>query len=105
MKADVKPEDNYSLYWTDSKTWALGKNGYQGMYENGSYKKYDSLVNQSKQGDTVELVLDCDAAKFSLHLPTGQKFQIDLPESQAWKLHVNMLCASDKIRIVEVVQD
>ena len=84
--------------------WGLGKNGNQGMYENGSLKKYDSLVNQTKQGDTVELVLDCDAAKFSLHLPTGQQFQTDIPKSLPWRLHVNMHSANDKIRIVEVVQ-
>ena len=83
VKADFKPKDNSSHNWTDSKAWGLGKNGNQGMYENGSFKKYDSLVNQSKEGDTVELVLDCDAAKFSLHLPTGQQFQIDIPNSQA----------------------
>ena len=105
VKAEVKPKNNYSLNWTDSKAWALGQNGYQGMYENGSFKKYDSLVNKSKEGDTVELVLDCDAAKFSLHLPTGQQFQIDIPKSQAWRLHVNLGGLNDRIRIVEVVQD
>ena len=103
-KADVKPIKNDSYTWIDSKGWALGNNGNQGMYENGSpLKKYDSLVNQTKEGDTVELVLDCDAAKFSLHLPrTGQQFQIDIPKYQAWRLHVNMYGANDKIRIVEV---
>ena len=105
VKADVKPDDKYSYNWTDSKGWALGNNRNQGMWENGSLKKYGSLVNQSKEGDTVELVLDCDAAKFSLHLPTGQKFQIDIPKSQPWRLHVNLNGANDKIRIVEVVQD
>ena len=104
VKADVIPKNNNSYNCVDSKAWALGKNGNQGMYENGSLKKYDSLVNQTKQGDTVELVLDSDAAKFSLHLPTGQQFQIDIPKSQAWRLHVNMGRANDKIRIVEVVQ-
>ena len=104
VKADVKPKDKKSHYWTDSKGWLLG-NRYQGMWENGSFSQYDSLINQSKQGDTVELVLDCDAAKFSLHLPAGQKFQIDIPKSQIWKLHVNLYGANDKIRIVEVVQD
>ena len=104
VKADVKPKDNNSYNWTDSKGWALGNSYSQGMWENGSVKRYDSLVNQSKQGDTVGLVLDCDAAKFSLHLPSGQQFQIDIPKAQAWRLHVNMLSTSDKIRIVEVVQ-
>ena len=105
VKADFIPaKDNDSHKWIDSKGWSLGNHGNQGIYENGCLKKYNSLVNQTKQGDTVELVLDCDAAKFSLHLPTGQQFQIDIPKSQAWRLHVNMGCASDKIRIVEVVQ-
>ena len=105
VKADVIPKNKYSYDCVDSKGWVLGMNGNQGMYENGSLKRYDSLVNQTKQGDTVELVLDCDAAKFSLHLPrTGQQFQIDIPKYQAWRLHVNMYGANDKIRIVEVVQ-
>ena len=104
VKAHVIPKDNYSYNCVDAKGWVLGKNGRQGMYENGSLKKYDSLVNQTKQGDTVELVLNCDASKFSLHLSTGQKFEIDIPKSQAWRLHVNMYRPNDKIRIVEVVQ-
>ena len=104
VKADVIPKDNNSYNCVDSKGWVLGKDSGQGMWENGSFKKYDSLVNQTKQGNTVELVLDCDAAKFSLHLPTGQQFQIDIPKSQAWRLHVNMADANDKIRIVEVLQ-
>ena len=99
VKADVVPKDNYSHNCVDSKGWVLGNNRNQGMYENGSLKIYDSLVNQTKQGDKVELVLDCDAAKFSLHLFTGQKFEIDIPKSQAWRLHVNLNGANDKIRI------
>ena len=105
VKADVIPKNEYSYDCVDSKGWALGNNSGQGMWENGSLKKYDSLVNQTKQGDTVELVLDCDRAKFSLYLPsTGRQFQIDIPKSKSWRLHVNMLRANDKIRIVEVVQ-
>ena len=104
VKADVIPKDKYSYICVDSKGWVLGTNSEQGMWENGSLKKYDSLVNKTKQGDTVELVLDCDAAKFSLYLPTGRQFQIDIPKSQAWRLHVNMYWQNDKIRIVGVVQ-
>ena len=33
----------------------------------------------SKQGDTVELVLDCNGGKLSLHLPTSQRHQIIIP--------------------------
>ena len=105
VKADVRPNSNLSHGWIESKGWILGSSGNQGMYENGSLKNFDSLVNQTKQGDTVELVLDCDAAKFSLHLPTtSQIFQIGIPKLQAWRLHVNMHGANDKIRIVEVEQ-
>ena len=39
VKADVIPKDNYSFNCADSKGWVLGKNSYQGMYENGSLKK------------------------------------------------------------------
>ena len=105
VKADfITARNNYSHLWIDLKGWSLGNNGNQGIYENGCLQKYDSLVNQTKQGDTVELVLDCDAAKFSLRLPTGRLFQIDIPKSQAWRLHVNMHGVNDKIRIVEVAQ-
>jgi hypothetical protein len=38
----------------------------------------DTLIGLSKQGDTVELVLDCDAGKLSLRLPTGQQFCIEV---------------------------
>ena len=105
VKANITPKENRSYNCVDSKGWVLGKDGNQGLWQNGSLKKYDSLVNQTKQGDTVELVLDCDRAKFSLHLPsTGQQFQIDIPKSEAWRLHVNLHGANDEIRIVEVVQ-
>ena len=105
VQANVTPKENRSYHCVDSKGWALGKDGNQGMWQNGTFKKYDSLVNQTKQGDKIELVLDCDKAKFSLHLPsTGQKFQIDIPKSEAWRLHVNLHSRNDKIRIVEVGQ-
>ena len=102
VKAEFVPNGNSSFSWTGSNGWSLGSNGQ--VYNKGSHTYNDSLKNLSKQGDTVELALDCDAGKLSLHLPTGQKFQIDIPKFQAWKLHVNMHGANDKIRIVEVVQ-
>ena len=104
VKADVVPQNNNSYSWHESKAWALGKNGNQGTYENGSLTQNSSLQNVTKQGDTVELVLDCDAGKLSVHLPTGQQFHMDIPKSQSWRLHVNFHGANDRIRIMEVLQ-
>jgi hypothetical protein len=60
----------------------------------------NALKNVTKQGDTVELVLDCDAAKLSLHLSTGQQFQIEIPKLQTWRLNVDLRDANDKVRII-----
>ena len=76
-------------------------NGSQGVWKEGSHTTDTTLHNLTKQGDTVELVLDCDAAKLSLHLPTGQQFHIDLPKSQSWRLNIGLHGANDKIRILE----
>ncbi len=86
------------MHGPGSYGWALGS--YSQVVKNGSYAFDDSLKNLNKQGDTVELVLDCDTAKLSLHLPTGQQFHIDLPKSQTWRLNVNLHGANDKIRIL-----
>ena len=100
-KGDVVPQNGTSCNWPGSYGWVLGCNGGQGVWKEGSHTKDTTLHNLTKQGDTVELVLDCEAAKLSLHLPTGQQFHIDLPKSQTWRLHVNLHGANDKIRIVE----
>ena len=104
VKADVVPKDQNSYSWPGAYGWSLGNNGQ--LYEDGVQTGYmRSWKNLSKQGDTVELVLDCDGGKLSLHLPTGQQYHIGIPKSQSWRLHVNLWGAYDKIRIVEVVQD
>ena len=100
-KGDVVPQGDHSYGWLGSYGWSLGSSGSQGVWKEGPFTKDTTLHNLTKQGDTVELVLDCDAAKLSLHLPTGQQFHIDLPKSQTWRLHVNLFSANDKIRIVE----
>ena len=102
VKGDVVPQSDTSYNWPGSYGWALGGDfNNQGVWKEGSNTKDNTLKNLTKQGDTVELVLDCDAAKLSLHLPTGQHFHIDLPKAQTWKLHVNLHGANDKIRIME----
>ena len=96
-KADVVPPDNNSFKWPGSYGWALGQTG--AVWKDGSGTIDDALRNLTKQGDTVELVLDCDAAKLSLHLSTGQQFHIELPKSQTWRLNVDLTGANDRLRI------
>ena len=103
VKADVVPKDQNSYNWAGAYGLSLGDYGQ--LYENGVYKGTGSGKKMSKQGDTVELVLDCDGGELSLHFPTGQQYHIVIPKSQSWRLYVNLYEANDKIRIVEVVQD
>ena len=98
-KGDVVPQSNISHQWSGTYGWAVGSNGQ--VHKNGSYSADNTLSNLCKQGDTLELVLDCDAAKLSLHLSSGHQFHIDLPKSQSWKLNVDLHGANDKIRIME----
>ena len=97
-KGDVVPQNETSCNRPGSYGWTFGNNGY--VWKNGSSTPERTLANLTKQGDTVELVLDCDAAKLSLHLPSGHQFHIDLPKSQTWKLNVSLYGANDKIRIM-----
>ena len=104
VKADVVPKSPYSYNWPGAYGWSLGNSGH--LYEDGVYKGSGHPWKKlSKQGDTIELILDCDGGKLSLHLPTGQQYHIVIPKSQSWRLHVNLYGANDKIRIVKVVQD
>ena len=89
--------------WTGAYGWILGDYGM--VAQSGLLGVHGNLKQLSKQGDTVELVLDCDGGRLSLHLPTGHQFRIGIPESKSWRLHVNLAQSKDKIRIVEVVQE
>ena len=97
---NIRQPNNYNSHqWHGSYGWALGFTGQ--VWKDRYWSRSSSpLENLTKQGDTVELVLDCDAAKLSLHLPTGQQFHIDLPKSQTWRLNVNLSRGNDKIRII-----
>ena len=94
----VQPNNCYSYKWTGSYGWTLGGSGQ--VWRNGSDTIDNALKILTKKGETVDLAVDCDAAKLSLHLPTGHQFHIDLPKSQTWRLHVNMSRPNDKIRII-----
>ena len=101
LKADVVPGSANSYGSSGTYGWALGGGS---MYKNGVSQGRGSWSRLSKQGDTVKLILDCDSGKLSLHLATGQQYQMVIPSSESWRLHVNLYGANDKIRIMEVVQ-
>ena len=92
--------DRVSCRWSSSYGWGIGCAGGT-VWKNGSYTIDQTLQNVSKQGDTVKLVLECEAGKLSLHLPTGQKSNIDIPRAETWRLNVTLRASNDKIRILE----
>lgn len=97
-KADVVQYNNDQSYkWPGSYGWDIGSSGQ--IHVNGSYSSNNAKLNCS-QGDIVELSIDCDASKLSLHLPSSQKLDMQLPESQTWMLHVNLHGSDDRIRIL-----
>jgi hypothetical protein len=100
VEADAIGEENsrFSYKWPGSYGWALGWTGQ--VWQDGLDTHDNSLANLAREGETVELVLDCDAAKLSLHFPTDKQFHIDLPKSKTWRLNVNMCNSNDKIRII-----
>ena len=104
LKADVVPQSNDLIVWPGGYGWTLGSSSNLRMFKNGLVTINNTFRNATKQGDTVELVLDCDVGKLSLHLPTGQQSHIEIPKSQSWRLYVNLRGENDKIRIVEVAE-
>ena len=98
LKEGVVPPNNNSRRWPGSYGWALGESGQ--VWNEESPTIDNALKNVTKQGDTVELVLYCDAAKLSLHLPTRQKFHIEILKSQTWRLHVILLHPNETLRIM-----
>jgi hypothetical protein len=99
VKEDGIPQNHVLHSGPDSYGWAVGMYGH--VWQNGSHTTENALKNLTKEGDTVELVLDCDAAKLSLHLPTGHQFHIDLPKSKTWRLNVDIYNQNDKIRVTD----
>ena len=99
-QSQASVSDHTSCNWPGSYGWNLGSVG-GWVWENGTCTIHHVSGNFSKRGDTVKLVLECEAGKLSLHLPTGQIFNIDLPEAEIWRLNVSLLNRGDKIRILE----
>ena len=97
VKGDVVPPNDNSYLWRDSYGWTLGRYGQ--IWTAGIRTDETALKNVTKQGDTVDLVLDCNDAKLSLHLPNSRQFHIEIAKSQTWRLNVNLPRNNDKIRI------
>ena len=98
VKGDTVPSKVTSYGWSGSYGWALGNRGQ--VYNNGQCSNNDSLTNTCKQGDTVELTLNCATSTLTLVVPSGLQFIHTLPSSATWRLHVNLHGSNDKIRIV-----
>ena len=96
---DVAIQKSNSCDWPGSYGWQLGTVN-AGIRKDGSLTLDTTLKNLTKAGDTIELVLDFDAGKLSLHLTAGQQFHIDIPKFKTWRLNVYFNGANDKIRIV-----
>ena len=80
---------NISNRWPGSYGCVLGSHNGE-VWKNGTETTDDTLTGLAKQGDTFELVLDCETGKLSLHLPTGQEFHINIPRSESWKLNMTL---------------
>ena len=92
--------DRASCLWSGSYGWNLGSSG-GWVWENWTCTIDQTLQNVSKEGDTVKFILECEAGKLSLHLPTGQKSNIDIPKAGTWRLNVTLFSSNDKIRNLE----
>jgi hypothetical protein len=93
---------NISRRWSGSYGWAFGIGGGRVCKDgNWTIMNMNTSIKLSKQGDMLELVLDCDAGKLSLHLPNAvHKFHIDIPKFGSWRLHTSLHCPNDTMRIM-----
>ena len=89
-----------SYQWFGSYGWSLGCSG-GSVWKNRTCTMDQTLKSVSKQGDMVKLVLECKAGKLSLHLPTGQIFNIDIPKAETWRLNANFYNRGDRICILQ----
>ena len=93
-------ENNTSCTWSGSYGRTLASDCGQ-VWKDGVWTADNNLTGLCKQGDTVKLVLDCEAGKLSLHLPTGQESYMEIPKSESWRLNVTLSAQKDKIRIIQ----
>jgi hypothetical protein len=63
-------------------------------------KKIYNLIADVKKGDTVEVLLNSVTAKLSLVLSPVREFHMFLPNSEGWRLHINLFHHNDIIQIM-----
>ena len=88
-----------SSRWSGSYGWVLGRSGQ--VYIDGQPAETDErLETPFKEGDIIEVLLDCSIPMVSMHIPNGDQFQINLPSSTSWRLNIGLTEIDDKIRII-----
>ena len=92
-------KDGISCPWSGSYGWVLASGGAR-VCKNGLWTVDYTRTTASKEGDTINLIMDCEAGKLSLHLPTGQELHVEIPQSERWRLNVTFHL-NDKVRIIE----
>jgi hypothetical protein len=100
LKADTEPYDNRSYDMQGSYGWLLnvGDEIIGSAWNNG--KKIYNLIADVKKGDTVEVLLNSVTAKLSLVLSPVREFHMFLPNSEGWRLHINLFHHNDIIQIL-----
>ena len=102
VKGDIVPvtSNSNSYECRGSYGWILGSTHAKAVCKDGSRTHDTSLRGLNKQGDTIEMRIDCDAGNLSLNLAAGKHFHIDLPKCETWRLNINLCYENDAIRIV-----
>ena len=106
-----KTKRNNSYQWPGSYGWVLMQRSKDDckvrLWKDGllwtaaDHRPYYTVGRIPRQGVTLNLVLECEAGKVSLHLPIGYQFQIDIPKTRMWRLNVAFKSQKDTLRIVE----
>ncbi len=100
VKADTEPYDNRSYDMQGSYGWLLkvGEKAIGSAWNDGKVIYY--LIADVKKGDIVEVLLNSVTAKISLAVSPAREFHMFLPNSDGWRLHINLFQQNDMIQIL-----
>ena len=101
VKANFVPPNNSAFGWHGSYGWALGSfASSQRVWKDGVSKSDSTLKNLTKEGDILELVLDCISGRLLPRLVTGHQFKIQIPKANMWRLNIDLHGANDTIHFI-----